>query len=176
MKLHLTAASALAVAMFVALGFMAPATRIEPLASSAAGVAFSEPESCTNCPNCFLSNSKHKAPSGGSQYSGLHPDECIEQMPCGHPYCGGSALNTPDEYSEEQYEELRGLVEKLIQGDDAVLKTILAKFPEKVHLNRARHALQVEACTETALLSHVPLSDAQYTIAMEGVAATSLGE
>lgn len=138
------------------------------------GQPFAEPENCTNCPKCSIfTSTKHKAPvAEGGEFKGLHED-CIEVMPCGHPQCGASALAPGAEpYTEEAYQVLLALVDDVLMGNEAAIAAILKAFPEKAHLNVARQALQIEACTEESISSHVPLSAKQIAAAMtiiEGV-------
>ncbi len=175
MKLHLTAGSVLVVAIAALVGtsITSPSTEAATLA---VGMPFEEPTYCSNCPNCFLSSTKHKAPEGGGLYSGLHSD-CIEIMPCGHPYCEqAAAFPSDDPYTEEQYEDLRGLVERVLQGEVSAIKTILARYPEKARLNRDRMALQVSACSDDAILSHVPLTPEVIAHALSATTSSEFAE
>lgn len=174
MKLYLSAGSVLAVAFALVVGSF-PGS-VDSGTSSVLGVPYSGPTQCSNCPNCFLSSTKHKAPSGGGTFAGLH-DDCIEQMPCGHPYCGESAANSQkDPYSEEEYQELRNLVDRILDGEESALLTVLARFPEKARINRDRRALQVSACSEESLLSHIPLTSEFYSLAVEFTEQSELAE
>jgi hypothetical protein len=175
MRLNIPAAAVTAIMLAVAVS----SARLErgtaitaPLAEAtddiSMGQPFAEPEKCTNCPRCNIFTSpKHKAPaSEGGEFKGLHED-CIEVMPCGHPQCGASALAPGAEpYTEEAYHVLLALVDDVLMGNEAAITEILKTFPEKAHLNVGRQALQIEACTEEGISSHIPLSTKQFAAAM----------
>jgi len=182
MRLNIPAAAVTAIMLAVAVssarlerGTAITAPVAEATDDISMGQPFAEPENCTNCPRCnIFTSTKHKAPAAeGGEFKGLHED-CIEVMPCGHPQCGGSALAPEAEpYSEAAYQVLLALVDDLLMGDEGAIAEILKRFPEKAHLNVQRQALQLEACTEESISSHVPLSAKQFAAAMTFVEVSS---
>ena len=64
----------------------------------------------------------------------------------------------------------------MIGGQKAALLAILDRFPGKVHLNEDRKALQIEACSEKTIVTHIPLSDALLNAVLSAQERTALSE
>jgi hypothetical protein len=78
----------------------------------------------------------------------------------GHPPCGGSASLTESELLQET--ELRALLGRAVEGDDAALLDMAARFPTRVAVNWERKAVQVvSACRFDAdvVIGHIPVRE-----------------
>jgi hypothetical protein len=87
---------------------------------------------------------------------------CMDIPGCtGHPLCGTSA-----QLPAEDYEYLTVLAGRAMAGEASPVSELLSRFPDKVHFNAAREAIQVEGCDDTGIVAHIPLSPDQLRAAM----------
>ncbi len=122
---------------------------------------------CTDCPRCGI-QSMHKAPAGGTNAAGLHPEICLAPVGCtGHPPC--IAALPVDQMRQENFDKL---LDQARLGDFVATLAMLRTFHEQAIINAERQALQVytlPGCDagKGKLIAHIPLTRTQVAMATD---------
>lgn len=116
--------------------------------------AAAAPSWCAECEyNCGYWSTSHTAPIqpiGSDGVSGSHAN-CLETgNVCGHPVCAGTMASSRIDAAIH----LASATERL---DAETVTTLLADYPDIVHLSVERQALQISGCTRSTIVAHFPL-------------------
>jgi len=127
------------------------------VAPTARANAAPEESGCVDCQSSGCDVTQHTAYIVGlASYGGGAHTGCRVGWSCEGSHPGCAALANP-----EEFDSLRTALAAVESGASADTLGLAMAFPTKVHLNRSRHALQVEGCSPAFLLAHIPLSEPQ---------------
>lgn len=79
-----------------------------------------------------------------------------------HPGCFGFALHDAEDEASLDEGRLWSFIAAAVNGDISSLKDALLEYPNRVHVNRERRAIQVTAaCSPTLVVAHLVVNDTE---------------